>query len=1800
MISNFTHSSDFLFFNAEEKRRTLLGFIIAFIVLNSSFLTAQTQTVILSTPGNGNWTVPPNVTSITVEAWGGGGAGGGTGVNNARGGGGGAGGTYVSSIFAVTPGQNLSYFVGAGATGALTNGGTGGSSWFLNNTTLFAQGGAGGTAPNGGTVTGGQGSITTSIGTIRLGGLNGGNGTSATSGAGGTGGNGGGAGGAASTTEATGASGASPGGGGAGAFVADGSDRAGGSGGNGQVRITYSGYCVPPANTSGCDGDNIASVSLGTLNDSGLTCTPQYANRENVQNAIPDLIQNTTIPMSVGVGNGGTEYVGVWIDFNQNGVFETTEYTALGSGNNTIVTGNINVPIDALTGTTYMRVRSRWNSAPGGANACAAFTYGTTRDYKVNIKPIPPATLDYTDSFENNPHYWTMVNGTQTNKWWVSNAVNSGGSRSLYVSGRPAGDNNNYANSISVVHAFRDITIPAGVSQVGIYYDWRSVGNASDYFRVWLAPQSFTPVAGTQIAAGGGVILLNGAQTGQSTWTTRYNDNVDVSSFMGQNMRLIFEWINDGANPLNNTAAAIDNLEVKIPCAGTPTGGAAAITPASGAVSSTFNVSVSGASTNSGLSYQWQIAESLTGPWSDIPGATSAGTTTLTAVPFGSTTRYYRRKITCMNGGAVAYSTTVSFTTNAVSYCNGTTQSPNALYINRVAIVGTMEDPPVNSAAGTGAGTNGYSNYTTLPQIAQQAQGEGVNVLASVGGNTMGRGRWKAWIDWNGNGIFENTELVYTTGGYVGATANFGFTVPVNQEPGNYRMRIRVNNGTNFLGENYGFDFGPCDNFTNSFGNNYYGETEDYFINVVANCAAKITSVTPATECNAPGGKTVTLAATASQVVTEFRWYDSLTGSMIGTSAPDASGTATTFTTPAISTTTTYYVTAYNGTCESTFRTAVKAEVKPIPDITFTPSTLEICGETGVVAVTASGDTEVVSLVSENFEAGDLGVFTVVQTAAMDSNTNAVKANTRFQNRTSVFSPSGNVWFPAVSSGFGANKFAIATSDSKAPNAPASPVHSALTLTNKVSTVGLNNLTLKLRMYYSRYWSDNYNPAANEEYVAIEISTNNGTTYPQQISKLVSNQGLGSNFTTLSFDLSAFIGQPNLKFRIRHYSWAGEGFLPDGVAVDDIELYGERPLQTSFVWSSANPIGVYTDAAGTNAYTSGTPISTVYFKPTEQQMKAHSNWDITATASLNNGCNAVGTVSIVNSTKIWDTAATNWFTNNWLPAGNGASTENKCVIIKTPVEINANANALARNIRIETTAGATGKLTVNGSLTVTDAIVNTGAATDFIVKSDANLKQINENPNLNTTPISVRRLFTWSGSTDATRREYNFLSSPVYNQNMKEIFGGVASHVPYVTKLNESTNLFVNATLADYTKQAKGFAVREPKTSFNGVPAQGIEANEAEYKGVPNNGTIMIDLDWTSAGRGYNVVGNPYPSNIDIVKLYANSVTNFVTPEIDANFRFWDNTVNATYVQMGGAYQGYSYAIFNAISQTSTAAPGLDPNPGGGNTTLKAPGKIIKVNQAFMIRALQGGASMKFNNTMRETTQTGSVFYGKESSHDRYRLQLSTAAHFVVQNAVTYFPQGNNAFGPEDARIPNSAASDALFTYAGDAKVVINGRSMFDSSDVIPLGTRHFTGGTYRIQAVDLEGVFANGQSIYLKDKALNIFTDLTQGDYTFTSESGEFTNRFEIVYRPGGVLATETKDLAKVEVYRDAADFVIRSSDKAINHALLYDASGRLISTMKGSGKELRFSADMLTDGMYVLKATLKDGEEVTRKIRK
>lgn len=522
--------------------------------------------------------------------------------------------------------------------------------------------------------------------------------------------------------------------------------------------------------------------------------------------------------------------------------------------------------------------------------------------------------------------------------------------------------------------------------------------------------------------------------------------------------------------------------------------------------------------------------------------------------------------------------------------------------------------------------------------------------------------------------------------------------------------------------------------------------------------------------------------------------------------------------------------------------------------------------------------------------------------------------------------------------------------------------------------------------------------------------------------------------------------------------------------------------------------------------------------------------------------------------------------------------------------IAADYNTSAGDINACNCTVSTGKtLTVaaNTSLTVINTLTNTG---NLIVESDGNLVQKNDTPTSpNIGDITVKRNIKFRSD---DRQEYNYLISPVVGQSLKNIYPGVptTSIYPYVLYYVESTNLFGNSSGAYIA--ARGLAVKEPLKSH--VPADNIDA---VFKGLPGNGQFIYTLAYTNGVQyGYNLVGNPYPSNIDLRKLYVlngGSLTTESPGKISSTFYFWDNRANDKYVQQGNNYNGRAYAVYNAYNDTGNKA-GYLLSPDHPIIGQKKPNSIAKVGQGFMVRAT-GPGNMVFNNSIRVTDNSGADFFSKtpQAEANRYWLRLLTPVNTVNTVAVVYFQGGSNAVGMDDSSLI-SDSSDMLYTIAESQKLQIEGRPEFTLTDKVTIGSRHYAAGNYTFALDKVEGIFASGQHIYLKDKQTGIITDLTEGSYTFASNSGESTGRFEIVYKPGGVLATDAAAKEDVMVYRAADDFVVKAPNR-ITALEIYDMSGRLVLAVKPNSAEAVVNGSELANGVYLM--NIKQGQEQTVK---
>lgn len=157
-------------------------------------------------------------------------------------------------------------------------------------------------------------------------------------------------------------------------------------------------YCsTVNAGGNGSLMDNIAFGNGGASfwNNNTSTTQPTASPYYSAFTSGPAVIQGMDYNMGVtiqapSIYNGAI--VSVWIDYDQSGSYEPTEWTQVGTNiaGNTTGTVNITIPMTALTGNTGMRVRSRGNFNQNGAgDPCTFMGSGETEDYIINILPAP-------------------------------------------------------------------------------------------------------------------------------------------------------------------------------------------------------------------------------------------------------------------------------------------------------------------------------------------------------------------------------------------------------------------------------------------------------------------------------------------------------------------------------------------------------------------------------------------------------------------------------------------------------------------------------------------------------------------------------------------------------------------------------------------------------------------------------------------------------------------------------------------------------------------------------------------------------------------------------------------------------------------------------------------------------------------------------------------------------------------------------------------------------------------------------------------------------------------------------------------------------------------------------------------------------------------------------------------------------------------------------------------------------------------------------------------------------------------
>ncbi|MGA9213328.1 InlB B-repeat-containing protein [Kaistella sp.] len=473
-------------------------------------------------------------------------------------------------------------------------------------------------------------------------------------------------------------------------------------------------------------------------------------------------------------------------------------------------------------------------------------------------------------------------------------------------------------------------------------------------------------------------------------------------------------------------------------------------------------------------------------------------------------------------------------------------------------------------------------------------------------------------------------------------------------------------------------------------------------------------------------------------------------------------------------------------------------------------------------------------------------------------------------------------------------------------------------------------------------------------------------------------------------------------------------------------------------------------------------------------------------------------------------------------------------------------------------------LTVNEGFTLTvpsGGYVKTGDVTNngtIIVANNANFVQTGNFTAGTDSSFKVKRT-----SKEVKRLDYIAWSSPmkVSDQTLKS-FSNETVDTRFFT-YNEGKYVTVTSPATTKFTPGQGFQIRTPN-NFTTTPQEFFGLFEGT---VPNSGLVTYDA--SSIGGKYVFLGNPYPSALDMEAFYA--ANNGIT----GTFYIWDS---ASAMDANNEYSGSNYTTY---TQLGTVPAGSEEG-------------YVPVGQGFFVdRGTNTINNFMFTDAMRSGDKTGA--FAKSGTSDKFWLQMTAPSGAKPQMLIGFHPNATEGYDAGlDAKMFDSN-SDVIYSTVDGKSLIIDAHGSFNSTDVVHVNTKFLTTGNYAIGIARKEGIFENGQKIYLKDHVTGTEIELTAGDYTFAATAGLQADRFTITFSKG-VLANADITKGQAKIYASQAVIYAKASSK-IASVEVYDMSGKLMQTVSGKhATDLSFSVNH--NGIAVVKMTLENGEIITNRV--
>ncbi|MCD4694725.1 MAG: hypothetical protein K8S16_00685 [Bacteroidales bacterium] len=482
------------------------------------------------------------------------------------------------------------------------------------------------------------------------------------------------------------------------------------------------------------------------------------------------------------------------------------------------------------------------------------------------------------------------------------------------------------------------------------------------------------------------------------------------------------------------------------------------------------------------------------------------------------------------------------------------------------------------------------------------------------------------------------------------------------------------------------------------------------------------------------------------------------------------------------------------------------------------------------------------------------------------------------------------------------------------------------------------------------------------------------------------------------------------------------------------------------------------------------------------------------------------------------TTSNDWgTTTNW-DDGNIPSSGTDVTIPTSPSggnfpETNSGAGAQCNNLTIESGAWFTNSSGINLSVGGNFTIEPTGS---FIDNGTTSV----------TGQTIVQNYYTGS--------RWHFISSPV-TLAVTNIFNNI-----YFKRWDEASQswIFVTATnygLAPGTGYEVWSTIGNPTINYVG--------------GVLNSGNIspaVSAVSGTGTSQGWNFVGNPYPSAIDL-GTSGNPLPGYTWSNLNSTVHLWNGTVYADY----------------------------NPTTGAGNNSGT---RYVPSMQGFFVKATSSSPAITIPTSAKEHNSQSN--YKSSGEYPLVRLKAEGNG-FSDETVIMSFPGATLNFDSEydSYKLWGLEEVPQLYSFVSEDVLSINALPEINAQTIVPLG---FQVGVDETYSINLEDTWQMEEFdfIMLEDMKEEIITNIKgQSPYYFSASPDDDVYRFNLYFTD---ITTNVKDLdmAEINIWSFHNNLYIYTPELDEYQLSVYDLMGHLV-----------FESNIFNEGLTVIPMNTEAG---------